>query len=182
MEPQEINIPIAEARGGKPFPDPPGTSIAMTIEHIPTLHSGVPQPVSMSAMKNATFEAAHYLASLGQNFYADYVEEQLYVLFDTMDPYQGFRVPDWLLISVTATMAVCLCLWALTNILLDVRYTSSLYKVVSMQLSPQIGVSAPMLIRSKFEPFEFEDIPVVAVNGLHELDASKTKMSLEHTF
>lgn len=66
----------------------------------------------------------------------------------------------------------------MTKVLLDIRYTSSLYKVVSIQLSPQIGISAPMLVRSKFEPFEFENTPVVPVNDLYELDASKTKTSL----
>ncbi|OAQ23529.1 hypothetical protein K457DRAFT_130472 [Linnemannia elongata AG-77] len=177
---QEINTLIVKARGGRPFPYPPVTSIAMTIEHIVALHNGVPQPVSMSTMKNATYEAAQYLASLGQNFYPDYAEEQLYVLFDTTDPRQGFKIPEWLLISMAATMIACFCLWTMTKALLGVRYTSSLYKVVSMQLSPHIEISAPMLIRSKFEPFEFEDIPVVPVNDLYELDTSKTKSSLKH--
>ncbi|KAF9116671.1 hypothetical protein BGW39_002671 [Mortierella sp. 14UC] len=177
---QEINTLIVKARGDRPFPYPPGTSIAMTIEHIVALHNGVPQPISMSTMKNVTYEAAQYLASLGQNFYPDYAEEQLYVLFDTMDPRQGFKIPEWLLISMVAAMIVCFCLWAITKVLLGVRYTSSLYKVVSMQLSPHTEISAPMLIRSKFEPFEFEDIPVVPANDLYGSDASKTKSSLKH--
>ncbi|KAF9080151.1 hypothetical protein BGX23_002573 [Mortierella sp. AD031] len=180
LKQQEINNLIVKARGGRTFPYPPVTSIAMTIEHIVALHNGVPQPVSMSTMKNVTYEAAQYLASLGQNFYPDYAEEQLYVLFDTTDPRQGFKIPEWLLISMAATMIVCFCLWAMTKVLLGVRYTSSLYKVVSMQLSPHTEISAPMLIRSKFEPFEFEDIPVVPVNDLYESDASKTKTSLKH--
>ncbi|KAF9343082.1 hypothetical protein BGX26_006289 [Mortierella sp. AD094] len=165
---QEINTLIMKAYGGKTFPYPPNSSLAMTIEHSLALHNGVPQPVSMSTMKNVTYQAANYMASLGQNFYPDYAEEQLYILSDTRDPQQGFNVPDWLLISITVTMAVCLCLWAMTKVLLDVRYTGSLYKVVSMQLSPQIDMSAPMLIQSKFEPFEFENIPVVPVNDLYK--------------
>ncbi|KAF9958233.1 hypothetical protein BGZ72_000696 [Mortierella alpina] len=175
---QGMDVLIEEARGGKPLPDPPSTSIAMTIDHIPASHNGGFQPISMSALKNATFEAAHYMASLGHNFYADYDEEQkLYVLFDTMDPRQGFSVPDWLLISMTATMVVCLCLWGMTKVLLDARYTSSLYKVVATQLSPQMGMPAPMLVRCKFEPFEFEDIAVVAADGLDEVDTLTTKAS-----
>ncbi|KAF9277004.1 hypothetical protein BGZ68_009600 [Mortierella alpina] len=175
---KEVDTLIAEARRDKPIPYPPATSIAMTIEHVPALYNEALQPISMSTMKNATFEAAHYLASLGHNFYADYEEEELYVLFDTMDPHHGFKVPDWLLISITATMAVCLCLWGATKALLNARYTSSLYKVVATQLSPQMGTSAPMLMRSRFEPFELENIPVVAADDLHEA-AGKTKDSLE---
>ncbi|KAF9570129.1 hypothetical protein EC968_002147 [Mortierella alpina] len=177
---KEVDTLFTKARGGKPFPDPPVASIAMTIEHVPALLSGVPQPISISGMKNATFESAHFMALLGYNFYADYDEEQLYVLFDTMDPHHGFKIPDWLLISMTTTMVVCLALWGATKVLLNARYTSSLYKVVATQLSPQIGVSAPMLMRSRFKPFEFEHITVVAVaeEGLLEADA---KGSLEHT-
>ncbi|KAF9987139.1 hypothetical protein BGZ75_001012 [Mortierella antarctica] len=177
---QGMDSPIAKARGGKPLPYPPSTSLAMAMEHVLVLHNGVPQPISMPTMKNATFEAAHYMASLGHNFYADYNEEQLYVLFDTMDPHQGFKVPDWLLISITATMAVCLCLWGAAKFLLDARYTSSLYKVVATQLSPQMGMSAPMLMQSSFEPFEFEHIPVVPVDDVQEADTSKAKRSREH--
>ncbi|KAF9105553.1 hypothetical protein BGX27_009568 [Mortierella sp. AM989] len=179
---QEINIPIMKAHGDKPFPTPPNSSIAMTIEHTLALHNGTPQPVSMSVMKNTTYEAANYMASLGQNFYSDYDEEQLYVLFDTTDPQQGFEVSDWLLVSITITMVICLCLWAMTKTLLDVRYTSSLHKVVSMQLSPQMKISAPMLVRSKFEPFEFENIPVVPVDNIYELDTNNTKSLLKHIF
>ncbi|KAK5809556.1 hypothetical protein F5H01DRAFT_395263, partial [Linnemannia elongata] len=168
MGQQEINTLIMKAYGSKPFPYPPNSSIAMTIEHTLALHNGVPQPVLMSTMKNATYEAANYMASLGQNFYPDFAEEQLYILFDTIDLQQGFNIPNWLLISVAVTMAVCLCLWAMRNVLLDDRYTSSLYKVVSMQLSCQIEIPAPMLIRSKYEPFEFENIPVVPVNDHYE--------------
>ena len=174
---REVDDLITKARGGKPLPYPPRSSIAMIIDHIPALHGGVLQPISMPAMKNATVEAAQYMASLGHNFYADYDEEQLYVLFDTVDPRQGFKVPDWLLISITATMVVCLCLWGLTKVLLDARYTSSLYKVVATQLSPQMGIPAPMLVRSKFEPFEFEEIPVVAADRLFEVDTLTTKAS-----
>ncbi|KAF9961316.1 hypothetical protein BGZ70_008323 [Mortierella alpina] len=178
---QGLDGPITKARGGKPFPYPPSTSIAMTIEHVPILHSGVPQPISMSTLKNATFEAAHYMASLGHNFYADYDEEQLYVLFDTMDPHQGFTVPDWLLISIATIMAVCLCLWGAIKVLLEARYTSSLYKVVATQLSLQTGMAAPMLMRSRLEPFEFERIPVAAAAGSHEVDTSTTKSPLGRT-
>ncbi|KAG9323789.1 hypothetical protein KVV02_000842 [Mortierella alpina] len=91
---QATDSPIVKARGGRPLPYPPSTSIAMAIEHVPALNSGVPQHISMPTVKNATFEAAHCMASLGHNFYQDYNEEQLYVLFDTMDSHQGFKVPD----------------------------------------------------------------------------------------
>ncbi|KAF9105555.1 hypothetical protein BGX27_009570 [Mortierella sp. AM989] len=179
---QEINIPIMEAHGDKPFPTPPNSSIALTIEHTLALHNGTPKPISISTMKNTTYEAANYMASLGQNFYSDYDEEQLYVLFDTTDPQQGFEVSDWLLVSITITMVICLCLWAMTKAFLDVRYTSSLHKVITIQLSPQMKILAPMLIRSKFEPFEFENIPVVPVDDIYGPDTVIPSLSLKHAF
>ncbi|KAG0369416.1 hypothetical protein BGZ54_010002 [Gamsiella multidivaricata] len=88
--------------------------------------------------------------------YPDWDASKLYVVYDTMDQGQGFEIPLWLLICMGVVAAVCLATWMYALILLPERCTSSLYKVLTMQLAPEVNSSAPMLIKSKMNPMEFE--------------------------
>ncbi|KAF9351653.1 hypothetical protein BGX26_010384 [Mortierella sp. AD094] len=83
LKPQKVNPLISSARKGRPYSISYNVTTAMTINHIvsPTIISsplkGVDSSsklVSMDSIRNSTVQAAHYMASLGQNFYADYDE------------------------------------------------------------------------------------------------------------
>ncbi|KAG0369414.1 hypothetical protein BGZ54_010000 [Gamsiella multidivaricata] len=150
---QAISPLIKAARGGSPLPDPL-PFIDMTVIRLPA--GGHPIPVSMVGLEAATASASQYLALLGQNFYPDWDASKLYVVYDTMDQDQGFEIPLWLLICMGVVAAVCLATWMYALILLPERCTSSLYKVLTMQLAPEVNSSAPMLIKSKMNPMEFE--------------------------
>ncbi|KAF9359176.1 hypothetical protein BGX26_012951 [Mortierella sp. AD094] len=181
VEKQDTNTLISNARGGRPidpFSDTP--TIAMTIQHIPDLINGVPARVSLSDLRNATASASDFMASLGQNFYTDYDNSMLYTLYDTSETTRGFDVPVWLIASVIAIAASCLALWISTWFLLDAQHTSSLYKVIAIQVAEKTDSTAPMLMKSKIKPLGFEGIPVVQDGEEHELeeDDSTSKNSL----
>ncbi|KAG0220977.1 hypothetical protein B0O80DRAFT_67030 [Mortierella sp. GBAus27b] len=164
LKPQTINPLLREARGGRPFPPTKIVSAAMVIEHIPRVNNGTAEPISMATLRNATNATTHYMASLGQNFYADYLEGKLYTIYDTYDVQSGFEVPLGMLVCIGVVMVLCLCFWALTEFLLNPRYTSSIHKVISIQL----GI--PGLMRSKVGPIEFEGVPLVPEGDIYRKD------------
>ncbi|KAF8977207.1 hypothetical protein BGZ46_007561 [Entomortierella lignicola] len=157
---QEFNPAIAAARGGAPFGDPateviltPGdigkSSLAMKISHIPSLINGTFHQLSISDVKNASFASAHYLASLGMNFYMDWNTSRLYVIYDTLDVEKGLEIPSWLSIIVLLAMLLCAVFCCLTQYLLTPIYTGSLYKVMSIQMTPKSNSFADMIRWSK---------------------------------
>ncbi|KAF9114938.1 hypothetical protein BGW39_003223 [Mortierella sp. 14UC] len=158
---QPLNSIIAGARQGRPLSQNPDFTIAMRIRHIITTVNGTRQSVSLSTMKNATSSAAYYLASLGQNFYMDWNASELYIIYDTRDTQSGLEIPFWLILCIAITMVVCLGFWAATEYFMDGRYTSSLHKNIAMRLAARLKSSAPLLMRSKIDPLEFEEVPIV---------------------
>ncbi|OAQ23528.1 hypothetical protein K457DRAFT_130471 [Linnemannia elongata AG-77] len=158
---QPLNSIIAEARQGRPLPQNPDLTIAMRIRHTITTVNGTRQSISLSTMKNATSAAAYYLASLGQNFYMDWNASELYIIYDIRDTQSGLEIPFWLILCIAVTMMVCLGMWASTEYFMDGRYTSSLHTNIAMQLAARLKSSAPLLMRSKVDPLEFEEIPIV---------------------
>jgi hypothetical protein len=74
------------------------------------------------------------------------------------------------MLCIAVTMVVCLGLWAATEYFMDARYTSSLHKNITMQLDARVKCSAPMVMKSKVDPLEFEKVPIVFHDIQHELD------------
>ncbi|KAF9958232.1 hypothetical protein BGZ72_000695 [Mortierella alpina] len=163
-KPQALNPIITEARQGRPLSQLQGVhfSVAMRIRHTIAAVDGTRQSISTSTIKDATSAAAHYLASLGQNFYMDWDASQLYVIYDTTDTQGGLEIPSWLIWSIAVIMIVCLCFWAATEYFLDERYLSSLQKNIALHLGTRLPGTAPMVMRSQFDTLEFEDVPILS--------------------
>ncbi|KAF9570130.1 hypothetical protein EC968_002148 [Mortierella alpina] len=169
---QALNPIIAEARQGRPLSQSQGLSftVAMRILHTIAAVNGARQLLSTSTLKDATSAAAHYLASLGQNFYMDWNASQLYVIYDTTDIQTGLEIPLWLIWGTAALMIASLGLWAATEYFLDERYLSSLQKNIALHLGTRLPGRAPMVMRSKFDSLEFEDVPILSRDIQHEVD------------
>ncbi|KAF9352071.1 hypothetical protein BGX26_010028 [Mortierella sp. AD094] len=161
LKQQEINVDITNARDGREFSIQPKYTTAMAIRHIPKMPHSLPENTPISMMKNATLAAAQYMASLGQNFYADYAEEQLYVVFDVADIEEGLEIPDWLVAVVIALAVSSFSLWAWTMKSLESIFTNSMYDVVSKSIK---GVS-PVIMRSKINPLQVDACLVIPNNN-----------------
>ncbi|CAO3568637.1 unnamed protein product [Mortierella alpina] len=170
---QDLNPIIAEARQGRPLSLGLDPTISMRIDHTVAKINGTRQSISLFTMKNATTAAAHYLASLGQNFYMDWNASQLYIIYDTTDTQRGVEIPLWLMMCIAINMAACLGLWAATEYFMDGRYTSSLHKNIALQLGERVKSSAPMVMRCKFDPLEFQEVPIVFHDIQHGVDAGQ---------
>ncbi|KAF9961317.1 hypothetical protein BGZ70_008324 [Mortierella alpina] len=168
---QPLNPILTEARQGRPLSQLQGNfTIAMRILHTVVTVDGARQSISTSVLKDATTAATHYLASLGQNFYMDWNASQLYVIYDTTDIQTGLEVPLWLIWGIAVIMITCLCLWAATEYFMDERYLSSLQKNIAIHLGARLPGNAPMVMRSKFDPLEFEDVSILSYDIQHEVD------------
>ncbi|KAK5809557.1 hypothetical protein F5H01DRAFT_369432 [Linnemannia elongata] len=170
---QDLNPIIAEARQGRPLSLEPDATISMTIDHTVAKINGTRQSISLSTMKNATTASAHYLASLGQNFYMDWNASQLYIIYDTTDTQRGVEIPLWLMMCISINMVACLGLWAATEYFMNGRYTSSLHKNIALHLGERVKSGAPMLMRSKFDPLEFQEVPILSRDIQHGVDAGQ---------
>ncbi|KAI8597859.1 hypothetical protein EDD21DRAFT_384251 [Dissophora ornata] len=166
---QTIN-PLITAARGQSLPPPANFSTSMTIRHLPLSYNRMARPLSISALRRATANATHYLASLGQNFYTDWDAAKLYVIYDTTDLEQGFEIPRGLFITMAVLAAASLLLWFFTGLLLGNLYTGTLYRVIAAEIAVRTENSAPMLMRSKVNPVEFEGYLLIPDDGLHELD------------
>ncbi|KAF9913450.1 hypothetical protein BX616_010020 [Lobosporangium transversale] len=167
VRPKEQSVDIKKARGNESLPIYPLKKLnAMMIEHVPPIIHGERSLVSNSQLQDDTVAASRLMALLGQNFHNDFESEEsekLYVIYDVFYPEKGLEIPKWLLIVILVLMVVCFCLWTLAEGLLDRKYTSSLYKTISIQLSPYNQASAPWIMRVDVEPMKFEDIPIVSI-------------------
>lgn len=140
--------------------DYPVATNMFTIYHIPEMRNGdVYIPVLRT--KNASLEVVRFFARLGQNFYMDWSNRSLYVLYDTFDVKLGVDAPKWLTTLVVIIMALSFLIWFLTILLLDGKYGDSLYGIISTQMATRTGTKAPMLMKFKFDPPEFEGVPLV---------------------
>ncbi|KAF9319033.1 hypothetical protein BG006_003065 [Podila minutissima] len=175
---QALNPIIAEARQGRPLSQEVNLTIAMRIRHTVATIDGTRQSISPSTIKNATSAAAHYLASLGHNFYMDWKASQLYTIYDTTDTQSGLEIPLWLMLGIAITMIACLSLWVATEYFMNGRYVSSLHKNIAMQLGARVKGIAPMVMRSKVNPLELEDVPIVFCDIQHDVDTSTTTAPL----
>ncbi|KAF9113499.1 hypothetical protein BGX27_001453 [Mortierella sp. AM989] len=171
LEKQAINPDIAKAQGGS-FPESPEVTTIMTFYHLPNVNENGSTQILITGLKNANSAAADYFASLGQNLYIDWDQAQVTIMYDTSDAEEGLEIPDWLIICVPIVAAVCAILLGSTEYFLDGRYTSSLYKAIAIPMSTRMNNFAPMLMRSKVGPVEFEDIPVIPSSRRFENDSN----------
>ncbi|KAF9173941.1 hypothetical protein BGX21_001905 [Mortierella sp. AD011] len=149
-----------------------GISARMTFTEYDDLIQAMEYSISnVTFSQNAT--AAHYMASLGQNLYADYDEGQLYIIFDTQDIVKGWEMSDRLFYTVIGVMVACLVLWLLTQKMLDGIYTSSLYKIISVEVASRLEGPAkpPMLMTSQVDPVKVEGYDVVPEDEMYNLEA-----------
>ncbi|KAF8939066.1 hypothetical protein BGZ58_010702 [Dissophora ornata] len=176
-KPQEINPIISEARAGRPF----NVSIMntmVTIDHIPTIVNGIRQPVPLSTLRNASIAASQYFASMGQNLYFDWDTVEMYALYDTMDRKNGFEVPRWLSICISASIAICTFLWRATEFFLDGAYKRSLYKDISKRIARTLNRKAPMLMRFSAPLKDFEGFPLISGERQTGRDTNSSKITL----
>ncbi|KAF9579098.1 hypothetical protein BGW38_004795 [Lunasporangiospora selenospora] len=124
---------------------------------------GAERSLNLTALKATTLGLRDTFASLGQNIL---VSSSIEIVYDTYDIVDGFEVPTWLAYLVMMIMVVCAIIWGLTLYLLDERLTSSLYKLISLELVPH---TAPIPMRSKLNPIEIEGHPVVSIEEKHQL-------------
>ena len=150
------------------------TSTAVIIEHIPNRINGIQAPVPIPEIRNATYDVSQFMAALGQNFYADYYEGRLFVLYDTRDLDIGFEISQSLLVCMVLAMVVCLSLWTLVEWQLDGFYTSSLYANISTQIADRNNNPAPMLMRSEVGPVALEGFELIPDKSLYEMDVSSS--------
>ncbi|KAG0369415.1 hypothetical protein BC939DRAFT_498866 [Gamsiella multidivaricata] len=177
---QEANPIILESLRGEPYPIPNTETHVASITYLPEVINGTARPLSLSAFGNGTTGASKFFASLGQNFLQDWHSVQLHILYDTTDPEVGMDVPDWLVACALATMGVCLLLIG-SSCLLDKHYTCSPYKFFSMKLASRMNASAPMLMRCKLDPLQFEGIQAICIEEKQDVDARSSKTSLSMT-
>ncbi|KAF8950450.1 hypothetical protein BGZ46_004529 [Entomortierella lignicola] len=180
LKAQDVNPLISTARGNRPFTISYNLTTSMTVNHIISPAVQGSQPISMDQIRNYTTEAARYMASLGQNFYADYDESQLYVIFDTMDIVEGFQMPYWLFLTIFICMGVFLVLFGLTEWLMDGLYTSSLYKVISQEVVSQmpsdLKLKAPLLLRSRLSPIRLGGYDIVPRDEQHQMKSRESEV------
>ncbi|KAF9578809.1 hypothetical protein BGW38_005223 [Lunasporangiospora selenospora] len=103
---------------------------------------------NLTELKVATSGLRDTVADLAQNIL---LSTRIIIAYDTADIREGFEVPTWLAIFIVVTMTVCAIIWGLILYLLDERLTSSLYKLISLEIVPH---SAPIPMRSKLSPVE----------------------------
>ncbi|KAG0043067.1 hypothetical protein BGZ83_011878 [Gryganskiella cystojenkinii] len=147
---------------------------AMIVEYVPSaknISSVSVAYISTSRLRNNTAALSAYMASLGQNFYPNYYKGELRVLYDTMDMDTGLEVPAWLVYAIPAVMAVCLCLWGLTALLLDSKYTSSFYTNISSELASKTDMAGPTLMQVKINPIELEGFIITASKEDFEMES-----------
>ncbi|KAF9205481.1 hypothetical protein BGZ49_003970 [Haplosporangium sp. Z 27] len=165
---QDLNPTIAATleEGGSP----PDLTTIMTFTHMPNSNGNRSAETSISAIRNINSVVADYIASLGQNLCVDWNHGQVTIMFDTTDTEGGLSIPFWLIVSVPVIAVICAILLGSTEYFLDGRYTTSLYKAISMPMRSRMNSFAPMLMRSRVDPVEFEGIPVVPSGRGFETD------------
>ncbi|KAF9950656.1 hypothetical protein BGZ72_007734 [Mortierella alpina] len=149
------------------------------VGHLPmSLTSTIPT-FSVSSMLNATWSGAQYLASLGQNVAMDWENQQLYVLYDTVDIKDGQEFSTALFVTLLVVMVICMGVWVYCEKTLKTIYTGSLYKLVHTELEPHMEKTAPMLMSCTHHPLAFEGVPVVGEDEVREESSLQELAPLE---
>ncbi|KAF9911476.1 hypothetical protein BX616_010568 [Lobosporangium transversale] len=184
----ENNTDIISARNGLPFDVYDyrwdtgyrtfGSTKAFTIDHIPLRKNSTGSLFSILKLQEETHNVAQLMASLGQNFYTDYNQNQLYVVYNIAVPEPGLDIPLWLLVLIILIMMTCLCLWVATEYFLDQQYTCSLYSAISRQIAPQTNTRAPALMPARAEPVEFVGFGIFPTEKDIEMESRESSKAL----
>ncbi|KAF9429320.1 hypothetical protein BGZ76_001496 [Entomortierella beljakovae] len=155
--------------------------VDMIIDHISFNDTGLVastlMPVSISTMRDKTIEATQYRAALGQNLYVEQ-SFQVYIKFNIIDFQEGLYMPNWLLILIITTMVACILFWIATCIKLDERYTSSLYKMITIEMATRNSGPYPVLTKAQVYPFEVDGISVVPETDICRLNVDADAIPL----
>ncbi|KAF9964827.1 hypothetical protein BGZ70_005860 [Mortierella alpina] len=150
-KPQSMLPEFFARRAGKPYA-PYARYALYTVdilaEHLPlanSVGSGQPRYATASILA-ASREAATYFASLGQNFYIDWTERKILLIFETIDPLKGYEIPLWLFATVIAAMVGSLALVLTVEFSMEDKFKRSLQWMVSEELASSQGQKAPMLM------------------------------------
>ncbi|KAF9334482.1 hypothetical protein BG006_002087 [Podila minutissima] len=154
----------------KPFPVQPKCVNMVPIDYLPKINGATGSSLySVSQILDDSSSAAEYLASLGQNFFMDWNDGGLYTVFDTVDMTKGYEIPGWLFWAVVATMAVCLLIQIAAELMLDARFKGSLLRVLTKEIEPHLGRSAPTLVTFKPDTLTVESFRLVDTVKLLDL-------------
>ncbi|KAF8977206.1 hypothetical protein BGZ46_007560 [Entomortierella lignicola] len=170
LEKQDLDPTIVASLGGEPIATPSMSSTIMSFIHLPSVNESNFEHVSLSELEQSNLEAANYLASLGHNLLVDWDRGQVTVMFKIADAEEGLEIPLWLILCVPIIATISAILIGSTEFFLDGRYTGSLYKSIAMSMRTRMNTFAPMLMRSKIDPVEFEGVPVVPSGHRFEAD------------
>ncbi|KAF9992066.1 hypothetical protein BGZ80_008734, partial [Entomortierella chlamydospora] len=118
LERQDINPAIAATQGGGPQNDPPEDTTIFAFSHMPSIEDGLLQ-TSIAEVKKVNAATASYLASLGQNLYIDWDQQQVTIIFETTDAEDGLEIPRWLIICVPIIAIISAFLLGFTEYFLD---------------------------------------------------------------
>ncbi|KAF9343038.1 hypothetical protein BGX26_006379 [Mortierella sp. AD094] len=170
-KPQPMLPEIFSFRGAqKPFPVQPKLANMVPIDYLPKINGATGSSLySVSQILDDSSSAAEYLASLGQNFFMDWNDGGLYTVFDTVDMTKGYEIPGWLFWAVVATMAVCLLIQIAAELMLDARSKGSLLWVLTKEIQPHLGRSAPTLVTFKPDTLTVESFRLVDTAKLLDL-------------
>ncbi|KAF9176884.1 hypothetical protein BGZ51_006050 [Haplosporangium sp. Z 767] len=156
-EPQPMLPAISELRGNRSPPKQPKVCGVLVISHLPkTFKDSLPSFLS-SNMLNASSAAAHYFASLGNNFYVDWDDMSLYVVYNVFRLVRGYEIPDWIFGTVIALMVISLPIHVFSEIAFDARYKGSIYRVISEILESRLERKMPSLMRFDHSNNAFEN-------------------------
>ncbi|KAF8947750.1 hypothetical protein BGZ47_007992 [Haplosporangium gracile] len=113
---------------------------------------------SAAHLRNATTDAAEYLASLGHNVFVDVKgrteSEGLYILYDTAELQDAFEVPTVPFVVIAVITLICAVVWGLSEVYYKTVYNGSLYKVIYEQIKLQ-DETTPMLMDWTPTPLAF---------------------------
>ncbi|KAF9278409.1 hypothetical protein BGZ68_008597 [Mortierella alpina] len=164
-KPQAMLPEVSARRAGKPFAPVPLFTIAITAKHFPSFsNTSLSEPqYATTSILNASKEAAAYFASLGQNFYIDWMAGQILLIFSTTDTQKGYEIPLRLYAAVIGLMAGSLALVLVVEFSLEDKFKRSLHWMVSKELEPRLGRRAPTLMRFTAEPPALENMRLAYV-------------------
>ncbi|KAG0248083.1 hypothetical protein BG011_000549 [Mortierella polycephala] len=161
-KPQPMLPAISELRGNKPSPKQPEASGVIVVSHLPkTFNDGLPS-FQESNMINASSVAAHYFASLGNNFYVDWDDMSLYVVYKVSRLVRGYELPGWVFVTMIALMGVSLLIHVISEATFGARYKGSIYRVISETLMLRLERNMPSLMSFDHKTNAFENQLLVA--------------------
>ncbi|KAF9357851.1 hypothetical protein BGX34_009201 [Mortierella sp. NVP85] len=164
---KEVDGDIRKARGDKSFvttrSSDTETTITnyITLEYPPTIKGSKAAPISIKNMTEDNLSVVDYMARLGYNFYADFADEKLYVMYNYADVLTGLEVPFWVLVIAGIILIISFAIWQYTFWLLSTPHNSSVYSIIRNRIAAKSNTQVPKLMRFQFEPLMFEGVKLL---------------------